>query len=414
MATITTRRRTSGTTTPGVSTLDRALTQMALGQTGEEGVQIFFTLLCYKPIRLRADIATACIDATHQISANPDFIESLTPAQIRGVLAHELFHAVNQHFPRLQGRDLQRWNYATDAVINAQLQRMGYQLPKGVIHDPRGLTHSEEALYAELDADPASQSSQPNARGDAIGGDLRPEGLPGDAPATPAEMAEAAQAFQQAFVRAVQQAERQRPGSTPGPLASLYDAIVKPTPVRWQDILATQLTRLATREPSWTRPNKRLRRIAYLPSLQPQPSLGHVTVVLDVSAHQRRHREPEPHPRPPRAPAHPARLLTADVRCVQLDRDSTASAPAPTPSPMAAPSLERPCANWSRRHPDVCLSDGRPDALHDAPGPTRPCCGPSRPGLDRPLRHTIPSPWDARETPIPQRYSHDTRHRLRT
>jgi len=395
MATITTRRRTSGTTTPGVSTLDRALTQMALGQTGEEGVQIFFTLLCHKPIRLRTDIKTACIDATHQISANPDFIESLTPAQIRGVLVHELFHAVNQHFPRLQGRDLQRWNYATDAVINAQLQRMGYQLPKGVIHDPRGLTHSEEALYAELDADPASQ---PNASGDAIGGDLRPEGLPGDAPATPAEMAEAAQAFQQAFVRAVQQAERQRPGSTPGSLADLYDAIVTPTPVRWQDILATQLTRLATREPSWTRPNKRLRRIAYLPSLQPQPSLGHVTVVLDVSGSISADAigEARGHILDLLAATPPTRLdlLTADVRLVQLDRDIDRDAPLPpTPITHGGTDLEAALRELDTDDiPDVCLllTDGQ-TPFTTAPWPeTTMLWAITTPDLTAPYGTTIP------------------------
>lgn len=398
MATITTRRRTSGTTTPGVSTLDRALTQMALGQTGEEGVQIFFTLLCYKPIRLRTDIATACIDATHQISANPDFIESLTPAQIRGVLVHELFHAVNQHFPRLQGRDLTRWNYATDAVINAQLQHMGYQLPKGVIHDPRGLTHSEEALYAELDADPASQPSQPEAGGDVIGGDLRPEGLPGDTPATPAEMAEAAQAFQQAFVRAVQQAERQRPGSTPGSLASLYDAIVKPTPVRWQDILATQLTRLATREPSWTRPNKRLRRIAYLPSLQPQPSLGHVTVVLDVSGSISADAigEARGHILDLLAATPPTRLdlLTADVRLVQLDRDIDRDAPLPpTPITHGGTNLEAALRELDADDiPDVCLllTDGQ-TPFTTAPWPdTTMLWAITTPGLTAPYGTTIP------------------------
>lgn len=395
MATITTRRRTSGSSTPGVSKLDRALTQMALGQTGEEGVQIFFTLLCHKPIRLRTDIATACIDATHQISANPDFIESLTPAQIRGVLVHELFHAVNQHFPRLQGRDLTRWNYATDAVINAQLTRMGYQLPKGVIHDPRGLTHSEEALYAELDADPASQ---PNASGDAIGGDLRPEGLPGDAPATPAEMAEAAQAFQQAFVRAVQQAERQRRGSTPGPLASLYDAIVKPTPVRWQDILATQLTRLATREPSWTRPNKRLRRIAYLPSLQPQPSLGHVTVVLDVSGSISADAigEARGHILDLLAATPPTRLdlLTADVRLVQLDRDIDRDAPLPpTPITHGGTDLEAALRELDADDiPDVCLllTDGQ-TPFTTAPWPeTTMLWAITTPDLTAPYGTTIP------------------------
>ena len=66
-------------------------------------------------------------------------------------------------------------------------------------------------------------------------------------------------------------------------------------------------------------------RIAYLPSLQPQPSLGHVTVVLDVSGSISADAiaEARGHILDLLAATPPTRLdlLTADVRLVQLDRD---------------------------------------------------------------------------------------------
>lgn len=348
--------------------LDRAKVQMAIGMPGEEAVRIFFSLLCEFPPILTDAVPIAAIDAANQIYLNPEALEQLTLPEIRGVLVHEVLHGIYSHHRRMQGRKHQWWNYATDAVLNHRIRAMGYRLPAGVIDDPRGKTHTEEDLYAELDqaepdtADPGHET-QPGG-GDSqpmLGGDLT---MTPPIPGTPAplatEVAAAAEAMQQAFIRACQQ-EQRLAGKLPGAIEDLYTELTRPTPVPWQDILADQLTGLAKRDPVWSRPNKRLRRWAYLPSIQPQPALGHVTVVLDVSGSI-------PADELAEARGHvfqlleqmtPIRLdlLTADTRLVQLDRevDLNEDLP-PTPTTHGGTDLEAAMAELDTDDiPDVCI-----------------------------------------------------------
>jgi predicted metal-dependent peptidase len=367
-----TLKRTS--TRPASSKLDRAMAQMAIGTPNEQSMRVFFSVLCQCPLVLTDTVPTAAIDAKHRIYCNPTFFESLTPAEVRGVLAHEVFHGILGHFPRMRDREAKRWNYATDAIVNAQLTQMGYTLPDGVVRDHRGLTHTEEALYAELDQTP------PPSGGRAAGlrSDLSdaPATGPGEeAPATAAEAQQAHEALQRAFVRAVQQEQRMT-GTVAGPLASLYADLT--APVRWTDLLNDCLTGMASRDESWTRPNKRLRRIAYLPSQQPQPSLGHVTVLLDVSgsisaaelADARGHILGLLDQCPPSR----LDLLTADTRLVQLDRDiqwQSDDLP-PTPVTHGGTDLEAAMAELDADDiPDVCivLTDGHTPFAADRPWP---------------------------------------------
>lgn len=361
-----TKRTTS--TRPATSKLDRAMAQMAIGTPNEQSMRVFFSVLCQCPLVLTDAVPIAAIDAKNRIYCNPAAFESLTPAEVRGVLAHEVFHGIFGHFPRLQGRDPQRWNYATDAIINAQLTDMGYTLPDGVIRDPRGRTHTEEALYAELEQ--AGTLPPPTGRAESLKGDLTdaPACGPGDdAPATPAEAQQAHETLQRAFVRAVQQEQRMA-GTVAGPLAQLYADLTAPPPVPWRDLLNDCLLGMAAHDASWTRPNKRLRRFAYLPSTQAQPSLGHVTVLLDVSGSIS-------HAELSDARGHilglldqcpPARLdlLTADTRLVQLDRDIDRHDPdtlPPTPVTHGGTHLEAAMAEVEADDiPDVCivLTDG--------------------------------------------------------
>ncbi len=352
-------------TAPATAKLDRAKVQMAIGVPGEDAVRVFFSLLCQFPPILTDQVPIAAIDAANRIYLNPEALERLTLPEIRGVLVHELLHGVYRHHPRMQQRDPHRWNIATDAVINHRVTSMGYRLPTGVINDPRGATHTEEALYAELTADPDAPSSAGapgEAEAGALGGDLTlaPPSADGEGPPTPAEMAAAAEAMTQAFVRACQQEQRQT-GTLPGAIADLYAELTRPAPVPWQDILANHLTALARRDPSWARPNKRLRRWAYLPSVTPQPALGHVTVVLDVSGSipAAELAEARGHVLQLLEQVSPARLdiLTADTRLVQLDREVDPNDPLPpTPVTHGGTDLEAALADRDADDvPDVCL-----------------------------------------------------------
>lgn len=366
------RRGTS--TRPTTNKIDRALNQMAVGLTTEQSVRIFFGVLCQYPIILTDKVPIAGIDARNQIYCNPEALDTFTMAEVRGTLVHEVWHGILEHHVRMRHRDPTVWNYACDAKINTMLEDMGYVLPDGVIHDCRGRTHTEEELYEELVANPETQSPPPSGRGTEMGSDLQnTPNESGDNVPSPAEMQAAAEAMRQTFIRAVQQ-EQRMVGTVAGPLSQLYEKWTTPPPVPWHHLLADHLTKLSQREPSWTRPNKRLRRVAYLPSQRGRPSLGHVTMVLDVSgsnasAEQLAEARGQILSLLQQCPPKRLDILTADTRLVELQTDVDLNDPLPpTPVTCGGTDLEAALHEVEDEHiPDVCilLTDGctpfRPD-----------------------------------------------------
>ena len=77
-------------------------------------------------------IETICTDGYH-IFWSESFIDSLTDAELRGVLAHELMHVITQSADRRQERDKHLWNLATDYAINQVLVSCGFRLPGGAL-----------------------------------------------------------------------------------------------------------------------------------------------------------------------------------------------------------------------------------------------------------------------------------------
>lgn len=68
------------------------------------------------------------------------------------VIAHEFMHIKFQHMFRLKDkngnyRDLNLWNFATDAIVNANLERDGFTIPKGFYTYPNALRYTAEELY---------------------------------------------------------------------------------------------------------------------------------------------------------------------------------------------------------------------------------------------------------------------------
>ena len=80
-------------------------------------------------------IETICTDGYH-IFWSESFIDSLTDAELRGVLAHELMHVITQSADRRQERDKHLWNLATDYAINQVLVSCGFRLPGGALLSP--------------------------------------------------------------------------------------------------------------------------------------------------------------------------------------------------------------------------------------------------------------------------------------
>ncbi len=70
---------------------------------------------------------------------NPEWVGSLKPAEVEGLVAHEVWHCVYDHLNplRIAGRDMIRWNMAGDLRINADLKDFGFTLPEGCLYDKK-------------------------------------------------------------------------------------------------------------------------------------------------------------------------------------------------------------------------------------------------------------------------------------
>lgn len=141
--------------------LSRARTQLLLNQP-------FFGTLCLR-LKLEAStsFATMATDG-RRLVYNPAFVEQLTPAELEGVLAHEVMHCALAHHCRRGERDGRLWNRAADYAINPILISNGMSLPKDALIDPQFVDLGAEEIYARLSKqEPGSRvpQSQPSAKG---------------------------------------------------------------------------------------------------------------------------------------------------------------------------------------------------------------------------------------------------------
>jgi hypothetical protein len=123
--------------------ISRARTQLLLNQP-------FFGTLC---LRLKLvpmpSFPTMATDG-RRLAYNPAFVEKLTPAELEGVLAHEVMHCALAHHCRRGDRDAQLWNQAADYAVNPILNGNGITLPKDALIDPTFTDLAAEEIYARL------------------------------------------------------------------------------------------------------------------------------------------------------------------------------------------------------------------------------------------------------------------------
>jgi len=151
------------------------------------------------------------------VKFNRRFAELLTREEFAGVLLHEVLHIAYLHIPRMLSGNLNRdkWNVATDLVINWQIQQLAQRtqtngrsdvaLPKGGLLDPQYAGMSAEQVYAKL-------PDQLPQDGSGLGGDLNQEHADQETLSRAAEewRAAVAQAANQARMRGRMPAEVER------------------------------------------------------------------------------------------------------------------------------------------------------------------------------------------------------------
>ncbi len=108
---------------------------------------------------------TAATDGKN-IYFDPEYLAKLSESDRLFLIAHELMHIKFAHALRLedkngQKRDPDVWNEATDAIINANLERDGFTIKEGYVNRPEALNYSAEEFYQLLlDEKKAKESEQ--------------------------------------------------------------------------------------------------------------------------------------------------------------------------------------------------------------------------------------------------------------
>src|ERR1700757_2030945 len=117
----------------------------------------FGTLLFRLGARACSSIATMATDGV-SLYFNPEFVETLSSAELIGTLAHEVMHPALQHHTRRAGRSPKRWNMACDYAINPMLRDAGLTLPKGVLDEAHFVDMTAEEIYNLLEVEENNSS----------------------------------------------------------------------------------------------------------------------------------------------------------------------------------------------------------------------------------------------------------------
>jgi predicted metal-dependent peptidase len=99
---------------------------------------------------------------------NPDWIVTLKPRALVGLIAHEVMHIACKHTLRREGRNPRDWNIACDHAINNDLTAERFELPDDGMNDSQFRGWAAEEIFPHV-ARPASELPQPT-RSDTMGG----------------------------------------------------------------------------------------------------------------------------------------------------------------------------------------------------------------------------------------------------
>jgi len=223
----------------------------------------FFTAVLFSLRTIFDDsLPTAATDGK-KIWINPKFFLSLDRDEQVFVLIHEAMHVAYMHMGRLQSRDMRRWNWACDYVINLQLVQRGFKMPSMGLLDYKYDGMSAEQVYDLLD-----------------GSELSDEYIDLKLPENPEELEEH---VNDVLVRARIQsrAANDKPGTIPGDIEVYLDRLLNPK-LPWQTILRKWFQARAKNDYYWNKPNRRYFPKHILPSLAGVKMIN-AAVAVDIS-----------------------------------------------------------------------------------------------------------------------------------
>jgi predicted metal-dependent peptidase len=122
----------------------------------------FATLAMFARFIPKAEIATAATDGK-DIFYSEEYLRSLSPRQIDGLLLHEVLHAALLHIPRRGNREPERWNIAADIVINGMIAAENtFELPPDCLRNHSLEKFTVEEVYELLPNNQNLQLAHPD------------------------------------------------------------------------------------------------------------------------------------------------------------------------------------------------------------------------------------------------------------
>ena len=125
------------------------------------GYPLFGTLISNVIFVSSSEVETAATNGKY-IFYNENYFKTLTKSEQTFLLAHEICHIAFKHMQRSDGKNLEAWNIATDAVINALLVNDGLTMPEGMVYIEDAINYNCEELYEMLLKDNSFASSHPS------------------------------------------------------------------------------------------------------------------------------------------------------------------------------------------------------------------------------------------------------------
>jgi predicted metal-dependent peptidase len=290
------------TSKPSPETSAKAAELIAQAKTALVLDHCFFSCLLLQMPTVEDNSIPSCTTNGVIIKYNPSFIETLTPAQVQGLLVHEIMHPAFGHLWRLP-RD-KDGNEAGDYAINAFIDnynRSGtsrkLELPPNALLDHKYDESSVEQILTEIRQQKQKQQPPPSGGGGGNGksksdgsdqgdgggtgwGDFEDPTASGDGENDMDE-----QDMQKEWERRVVQAataDKMQRGTLPGCIQALIDSIVDHK-VPWQQLLERFIDQTSATDYSWRKPDRRfLPDDIIIPDLHDE-TLGEIVIAIDTS-----------------------------------------------------------------------------------------------------------------------------------
>ncbi len=223
---------------------------------------------------------------TKTLFFNPAYVETLSNAELKGLIAHEVMHLALLHHARQGTRDADMWNDAGDYAINPNLVADGLTLPTGAYIDARFNGKSAEQIYTILrdeKQDDPNQGAQGQSGTPQPGQGGQPAPNPcgsfeAAGPEDSAEAGDAAREWQENANEAI------RAASSAGKLPAGIKRVVSEALVAkadWRALLRRFLNDQCRTRSTWSARNKRFPDI-YLPG-KVRDGMGCLVVGVDTS-----------------------------------------------------------------------------------------------------------------------------------